>query len=97
MGITATPVLAKAFRWRKASPQYEIGHQARVKEIEQLTDFHPGIYLSGAGFFGAGIPDCVARGTDTAIKIVKAEARALQMLFPTNVPSKPEEPTHAIS
>ena len=97
MGITATPVLAKAFRWRKASPQYEIGHQSRVKEIEQLADFHPGIYLSGAGFFGSGIPDCVSRGTDTASRIVKAEALAGQIDSTPVAPFNPEETTHAIS
>ena len=76
LGITAEPVLAKAYRWRKASPQYEVGHHARVEEIESRAATHPGIYLAGSGFYGAGIPDCVLRGTDTALKIVKAEARA---------------------
>jgi oxygen-dependent protoporphyrinogen oxidase len=94
MGITAEPVLAKAYRWRKASPQYEVGHHVRVKEIEQLAGLHPGLHLSGAGFYGAGIPDCVLRGTDTAIKIVKAEARAN---CNCSDPVISEESTHAIS
>lgn len=76
LGITAEPVVAKVYRWRKASPQYEVGHHARVEEIERLASTHPGIYLTGSGFHGAGIPDCVLRATDTALKIVKAEARA---------------------
>lgn len=75
-GITATPTLARAFCWRKASPQYEVGHQARVSEIERLAAAHAGLYVTGAGFHGAGFPDCVLRATDTALKIVKADARA---------------------
>ena len=97
LGITATPVLAKAYRWRKASPQYEVGHHVRVKEIEQLAGLHSGLYMSGAGFYAAGIPDCVLRGTDTAIKIIKAEARANCNCCDLIAPSTTEETTHAIS
>lgn len=97
LGITAEPVLAKAYRWRKASPQYEVGHHGRVQEIETLAATHPGIYLSGSGFHGAGIPDCVLRGADTALKIVKAEARANCNCHDTTAPVAAEEITNVIA
>ena len=75
LGITATPVLAKAYRWHKASPQYDVNHQALVRELEQIAAMHPGLYLAGAAYRGAGIPDCLTQARDTALKIARAEAR----------------------
>lgn len=76
MGISATPVLAKAYRWHRASPQYEVGHQARIAEIEQVAACHSGLYLAGAAYHGAGIPDCVKSGMKTALEIVTKLAHA---------------------
>ena len=70
MGITATPVLARAYRWTKSNPQYNVGHSALVGEIDQLAAAHPGLYLAGAAYRGSGIPDCIQSGFDTAAKIV---------------------------
>ncbi|HEX9200508.1 MAG TPA: protoporphyrinogen oxidase [Acidobacteriaceae bacterium] len=70
MGITATPVLTSAYRWHKANPQYDLGHSERVAEIEKtLTDF-PGLYLAGAAYHGAGIPDCILSGMNAARSIL---------------------------
>jgi oxygen-dependent protoporphyrinogen oxidase len=68
-------VLAKAYRWHKASPQYDVNHQALVRELEQIAAMHPGLYLAGAAYRGAGIPDCLTQARDTALKIARAEAR----------------------
>jgi oxygen-dependent protoporphyrinogen oxidase len=62
MGITATPVLARAYRWPKANPQYDLGHALRIKEIEQFLTGFPGLYLAGAAYRGSGIPDCIQSG-----------------------------------
>jgi len=76
MGITATPVLAKAYRWRKAIPQYEVDHHSRIAAIEHRVATHSGLYIAGAAYHGAGIPDCVQDGMNTALKIIKAQTRA---------------------
>ncbi|MHB1023139.1 MAG: protoporphyrinogen oxidase [Acidobacteriaceae bacterium] len=76
MGINATPVLAKAYRWHRANPQYEVGHRARIAEIEQMVAGHAGLHLAGAAYHGAGIPDCVQSGMKTALEIVKKLAGA---------------------
>lgn len=70
--ITAKPVLAKAFRWPQATPQYEVGHAERVAEIERLAAQEPGLYLTGAAYHGGGIPDCVQNAKDEAEKIVRS-------------------------
>ncbi|MBI1801177.1 MAG: protoporphyrinogen oxidase [Chloroflexi bacterium] len=73
MGITATPVLTKVFRWHKANPQYAVGHQARVSAIERLAAQHTGLYLAGAAYHGVGIPDCIADGARVAAQLLKLE------------------------
>jgi len=73
LGITAVPTLAKSYRWRKAIPQYEVGHRARIATIEQRVAMHPGLYIAGAACHGAGIPDCVQDGINTAAKIAEAQ------------------------
>jgi oxygen-dependent protoporphyrinogen oxidase len=59
MNIAAEPVLAQVYRWTKGNPQYEVGHRERVMEIEHLAAKHRGLYLAGAAYHGAGIPDCI--------------------------------------
>ena len=66
MGITAMPVLTKVYRWQKANPQYEVGHQARISEIDQLAAQHGGLHLAGAAYHGVGIPDCIEEGKRVA-------------------------------
>ena len=73
MGITATPVLARAYRWSKSNPQYNVGHGTLIEEIDGLVSAHRGLYLAGAAYRGSGIPDCIQSGVDTAAKIEKIE------------------------
>ncbi|HEX7593046.1 MAG TPA: FAD-dependent oxidoreductase, partial [Anaerolineae bacterium] len=71
MGITATPVLTKVYRWHKANPQYEVGHQARIAEIDQLIAQQHGLHLAGGAYHGVGIPDCIESGMRIANEILK--------------------------
>ena len=73
MGITATPVLALAYRWTKSNPQYNVGHGLRIDAIDQLVATHPGLYLAGAAYRGSGIPDCIQSGFDTVAKILASQ------------------------
>jgi oxygen-dependent protoporphyrinogen oxidase len=88
LGITATPVLAKAYRWRKSNPQYNVGHRALIADIDDAIAAHPGLYLAGAAYRGSGIPDCIQSGMDAALKVVSRQANALRSLTP-NVSSVP--------
>jgi oxygen-dependent protoporphyrinogen oxidase len=71
MGITATPVLTKVYRWHKANPQYEVGHQARIAEIDQLIAQQHGLHLAGGAYHGVGIPDCIESGMRAAEKVLE--------------------------
>jgi len=86
MGITATPILARAYRWTKSNPQYNVGHGALINEIDQQISAHPGFYLAGAAYRGSGIPDCIQSGVDTAAKIQKLQSTAASSTTAQPVP-----------
>lgn len=66
VGIAAPPLLTRVYRWERANAQHEVGHLARMGAIERALLRHPGLYLTGSGFRGTGIPDCIADGRATA-------------------------------
>jgi oxygen-dependent protoporphyrinogen oxidase len=76
LGIDATPVLVKAYRWPRANPQYDLGHEQRLVEIERTLANLPGLHVVGAAYRGAGIPDCIQSGTKVAQAIAARHASA---------------------
>ena len=66
LGITAAPLFTRIFRWERANAQHEVGHLTRLAAIERALAGHPGLFVTGSGFRGTGIPDCVADGRATA-------------------------------
>ncbi len=95
MGITAEPTLAKAYRWPKANPQYNLGHDTRVAEIEHLLTNIPGLYLAGAAYRGAGIPDCIQSGI-LAARAIAARDHAERPYQDQHLqPSESQENSHA--
>jgi oxygen-dependent protoporphyrinogen oxidase len=69
LGITGEPLLTRVYRWERASAQHEVGHLERLARIERALTRHPGLYLTGSGYRGVGIPDCVADGRATARQV----------------------------
>ena len=65
-GVSATPALARVFRWPQSMPQYVVGHRLRLERLGQLLARHPGLALAGASYRGVGIPDCIASGWTAA-------------------------------
>jgi oxygen-dependent protoporphyrinogen oxidase len=68
MAITGEPLFSRLFRWTRRSPQYEVGHLARIASIERRVASIPGLFLAGSGFRAIGIPDCISDGRDTAAR-----------------------------
>jgi oxygen-dependent protoporphyrinogen oxidase len=73
MGIAATPALTKVYRWHKANPQFEVGHQTRIAEIDRLAQ-EAGVRLAGAAYHGVGIPDCIESGARVTDEILGRKA-----------------------
>lgn len=67
MGINATPVLHRIYRWYNATPQYDVGHLERVAAIEAALP--SGLYVTGSPYRGIGIPDCVHQAQQTATQL----------------------------
>jgi oxygen-dependent protoporphyrinogen oxidase len=70
LGLTGEPSFTRVYRWERASAQHEVGHIGRLARIEEALARQPGLFVTGSGFRGVGIPDCVADGRATAIKAV---------------------------
>ena len=71
LGITGRPLLSRVYRWERASAQHEVGHSARMDAIERTLARRPGLFLTGSGFRGVGIPDCVADARATARQVAQ--------------------------
>jgi len=69
LSITGGPLFARLSRWPRQSPQFVVGHQARVAVIEQRLKSLPGLFLAGSGFRAIGIPDCIGDGRASAATV----------------------------
>ncbi len=69
MGLDAAPVAVRVSRWRDGFLQHDVGHAARVDELERLAaDELPGVELCGAGLRGVGIPASIGSGRRAAAR-----------------------------
>lgn len=72
LGITGVPVLTRIYRWERANAQHEVGHLERMAAIERRLAAWPGLFVTGSGFRGVGIPDCIADARATAASAAAA-------------------------
>jgi oxygen-dependent protoporphyrinogen oxidase len=56
-------------RWPQSLPQYELGHEERVCQIEARAAALPGLHLLGNAYRGVGLPDMVHRARLAAAAI----------------------------
>ncbi len=70
-GISAQPTQIHIQRWLPANPQPPVGHLAMIAAVEtSLAAQLPGLYLTGAGLRGQGIPDCIRQSRNLVEQIV---------------------------
>jgi oxygen-dependent protoporphyrinogen oxidase len=65
-GIKPEPSYLEVNRWPKAMPQYTLGHLDRLTQLNAALSRYGGLVLTGAGYRGVGIPDCIREGTVAA-------------------------------
>ncbi len=70
-GVTEEPGYVEVNRWMKAMPQYTLGHLERLNQIEAALSRYGGLILTGAGYRGVGIPDCIRDGAVAAERVVR--------------------------
>lgn len=74
LGVRFSPDEVRITRWPAAFAQYRPHHAAWVDAVEQSLP--EGLFVTGAGFRGIGIPACVRAGTAVAARArVLAESR----------------------
>ena len=71
LGIEGEPVWQRVNRWPKAIPQYELGHLARVKRLDQALAHHPGLSLIGNWRDGIAVGDCLENGRKLARRLLQ--------------------------
>ena len=65
-GITSAPTAHRITRWADSIPLLEPGHLDLVDDIERTLSAHGPLMVTGAGYRGAGIPDCISGALRTA-------------------------------
>lgn len=71
VGITTAPKYTEIHRWNRGMPQYVLGHQDRLNKVQKLLAEWPGVYVTGAGLYGIGIPDCIRDGTKVGHQLIQ--------------------------
>jgi oxygen-dependent protoporphyrinogen oxidase len=61
--------MTRVYRFERKSAQHNVGHVERMTAIDARLDAIPGLFVTGSGFRGVGIPDCVADARATARKV----------------------------
>ena len=72
LGITGAPVTQHLWRWQRALPQYNIGHQAIVSALRDLSRRTPGIFLAGNYLAGPSIGACVEFANEIACNVARS-------------------------
>ncbi len=57
---------AEVTRWKDALPQYDVGHNDTIEQIDNALDNHDGLTAIGAWRDGLGLPACVGSGRAAA-------------------------------
>jgi oxygen-dependent protoporphyrinogen oxidase len=69
MKITAAPIFHHIIRWDRAIPQYNVGHNGRLANINAHLARYPGLYLAGNSYQGVSMNDCVDNAEALAARI----------------------------
>lgn len=69
LGIEGEPTALPLTRYRKAIPQYAIGHAERIGKIRKAVEEINGLILIGNYIDGVSLGDCIKRARDAADRI----------------------------
>jgi oxygen-dependent protoporphyrinogen oxidase len=75
IGPHIEPEHTQVNRWRRSMAQYAVGHQDRMKRINDRVAVLPGLALAGNAYDGIGIPDCIRLGRQAVKRLVAARVQ----------------------
>lgn len=67
--IKGEPSLKRLQRWDKGIPQYEIGHQELLNEINSFESLNSGFHIQGNFRGGISVSDCIQKSVELARKL----------------------------
>ena len=60
IGLKGGPCFRRVHRWSPGLPQYGVEHHCWMQRVETLQSSFPGLFITGNGYRGVGVGDCVA-------------------------------------
>ena len=60
------PAVSRVQRWPGGTPLYRVGHHRWLAQVRAAGAATPGLWLAGAAYDGAGIPDCIRQARAAA-------------------------------
>jgi oxygen-dependent protoporphyrinogen oxidase len=86
MGIGARPVFSGVARFPMGLPQYRVGHERRIADMDRALMRLPGLYVIGNAFRGIGLNTCTAVAEQTGRDVARyLGARRVAELAPPGV------------
>jgi protoporphyrinogen/coproporphyrinogen III oxidase len=82
LGIRGEPVAWRVYRYPVGIPQYNIGHEKRLRRIDGWLRSLPGLFLTGNAYRGVGINDCVVEAGRVAEEVLTFLARRAPAVGP---------------
>ena len=73
MDIKVQPDFVKIYRHEKAIPQYNIGHDRKLKAVDEMLLKYGNLYLTGNAYRGIGVNDCIENSYKLAETIIRKE------------------------
>lgn len=70
MGIKAKPDFVSIYRWEAAIPQYNIGHEAKLEQIDRLLQAQKRLYMRANWLGGVSLNDCVTNAEKLARQLI---------------------------
>jgi len=74
LSIRGQPVYCDMAHWPNTMPQYHVGHNELVAEIEGRLAEIDNLEVCGNAFHGVGLPDCIHGGESAAERICSGSA-----------------------
>ena len=71
IGIAAKPVYSGVARYPLGLPQYRVGHDERIEEMDRALARLPGLHVIGNAFRGIGLNTCTAVAEKTSRDIAE--------------------------
>ena len=71
VGVDLEASFTEVVRHRPGIPQYEVGHDAWLAQLDHLLSQYPGLYLTGWGYRGVGVAQLASDAASVAQRITE--------------------------